>query len=102
MKVIRVLVMILIIIGALNWGLIGFFDYNLLADMFGGPESNGAHIVFSIIGVAGLVAAIRFVCKCSHCKPCSSCGPCGHEGPCGNCGGTCKCCGKENCQCKKR
>ena len=100
MKVIRVLVMVLIIIGALNWGLIGFFNYNLVGDIFG-PDSRGAQVVYAIIGLAGLFAACRFVCKCYHCRSCSPCGPCGPCGSEGPYGGACKCCGKENCQCRK-
>ena len=80
MKFFRIIIMILIIVGALNMGLVGFFNYDLLADLFGGFGSSGARTVFSIIGIAGLIAAVRFVCKCCHC-------------------GSCKCCGKDNCQC---
>ncbi|HEX2583258.1 MAG TPA: DUF378 domain-containing protein [Chlamydiales bacterium] len=86
MKIVRVIVMLLVIIGALNWGLIGFFDYDLVADIFGGYGSTGARTVFSIVGLAGLVAAFRFIRKCCHCNSCNSC----------------KCCGKDNCQCNRK
>ncbi|MBD3107462.1 DUF378 domain-containing protein [Bacillus sp. AGMB 02131] len=48
--------LLLVIIGALNWGLIGFFEYDLVADLFGGQDSTGARIVYSLVGVAGLAS----------------------------------------------
>ena len=48
--------LLLVIIGALNWGLIGFFEYDLVADLFGGQDSVGARIVYSLVGVAGLAS----------------------------------------------
>lgn len=54
----NIIVMILILIGALNWGLVGFFDYNFVSVIFGG-SAEGTYsvfdrIVFAIIGLAGL------------------------------------------------
>ncbi len=53
-----VIAMILILIGALNYGLVGFFNYNFLSVIFGGPSgceySMWTHICFAIIGLAGL------------------------------------------------
>lgn len=53
-----VIAMILILVGAINYGLVGFFNYNFLSVILGG-EAGGeysmwAHIVFAIIGLAGL------------------------------------------------
>ena len=44
----------LIIIGAINWGLIGFFKLDLIATLFGGMESWLSRIIYVIIGLAGL------------------------------------------------
>jgi hypothetical protein len=44
----------LVIIGALNWGLIGLFRFDLIATMFGGVESVISRIVFTLIALAGL------------------------------------------------
>ncbi|MGI6358569.1 MAG: DUF378 domain-containing protein [Bacillota bacterium] len=46
----------LVIIGALNWGLIGFFGYDLVANLFGGPNTTLARLVYSLVGLAGLWA----------------------------------------------
>lgn len=44
---------LLVVIGGLNWGLVGFFKYNLVDKIFG-VESTGARVVYSIIGLAAL------------------------------------------------
>ncbi|MFZ5974388.1 MAG: DUF378 domain-containing protein [Bacillota bacterium] len=45
----------LVIIGALNWGLIGFFNYDLVAAIFGGAITAGARVVYALVGLAGLI-----------------------------------------------
>ena len=53
----------LVIVGALNWGLIGAFDFNLVAHLFGiGLVSK---IVYCAVGVAGLFEAWCFAKKCT-------------------------------------
>jgi uncharacterized membrane protein YuzA (DUF378 family) len=44
----------LVIIGAVNWGLIGFFQYDLVAAIFGGQDSTVARIVYGLVGLSGL------------------------------------------------
>ena len=48
----------LAIIGALNWGLIGFFNFNLVDAIFGGgarEETSGiSRVIYAIVGLAGL------------------------------------------------
>ncbi|WP_341451571.1 DUF378 domain-containing protein [Desulfonispora thiosulfatigenes] len=46
----------LVIIGALNWGLIGLFNFDLVATLFGGQTSWLSRIVYSLVGIAGLYA----------------------------------------------
>jgi len=48
------LALILVIIGALNWGLIGAFNFDLVANLFGGQESWLSRIIYSLVGIAGL------------------------------------------------
>ena len=43
-----------VIIGAINWGLIGFFRFDLIATLFGGVESGFSRIIYALIGIAGL------------------------------------------------
>jgi uncharacterized protein len=44
----------LIIIGGINWGLIGFFQFDLVAAIFGGQSSALARIVYGIVGLSAL------------------------------------------------
>ena len=70
MKCFRFIVLLLMVIGSLNWGLIGFFQYNLLGDLFGGAYSGFSRFVFAIIGLAGLygISFLFHCCSCSSCK----------------------------------
>jgi uncharacterized membrane protein YuzA (DUF378 family) len=43
----------LLVIGGLNWGLVGFFKYNLVDKIFG-AGSGGSRVVYAIVGVAAL------------------------------------------------
>ena len=53
MKVIDRIALVLIIIGAINWGLIGFFEFDLVATIFG-EMSVVSRIVYALVGVSGL------------------------------------------------
>jgi uncharacterized membrane protein YuzA (DUF378 family) len=46
--------LILVIIGALNWLLVGLFRYDLVANLFGGQTAPFSRIVYSLVGLAGL------------------------------------------------
>lgn len=52
------IVMILIVVGGLNWGLVGFFQYDLVATIFG-DESTMARIVYDLVGLAALYQIAR-------------------------------------------
>lgn len=47
--------LVLTIIGAINWGLIGFFQFDLVGAIFGGQGSAISRIIFGLVGIAGLV-----------------------------------------------
>lgn len=53
MKVIDKIALILIIIGAVNWGLIGFFKLDLVALIFG-QMTMISRIVYALVGISGL------------------------------------------------
>jgi len=46
--------LLLAIIGAVNWGLIGLFQFDLVAFLFGGQGAVISRIVYGLIGAAGL------------------------------------------------
>ncbi len=53
MKIIDWIALILVIVGAINWGLIGLFGFNLVAAMFG-EASMLTRIIYVLVGVSGL------------------------------------------------
>ena len=44
----------LVIIGAINWLLIGLFRYDLVAGIFGGQTAAVSRVIYTVVGVAGL------------------------------------------------
>jgi hypothetical protein len=66
MKALRFIVLLLMVIGSLNWGLVGFFGYNFIGDLFGGMMMTGARVAFAIVGLAGLYG-IGMLCRCCGC-----------------------------------
>ena len=48
------LALILSIVGCLNWGLVGIFQFDLVAWLFGSQGALLSRIVYGIIGLAGL------------------------------------------------
>lgn len=53
MESVQKVCLIFTIIGAINWGLIGFFDFNLVASVFG-SMSWISRIVYALVGICGL------------------------------------------------
>ena len=49
--------LILVIIGAINWGLVGLFQFDLVAAMFGGQNEVASRIVYTLVGIAGVIIA---------------------------------------------
>jgi uncharacterized membrane protein YuzA (DUF378 family) len=68
MKALNLVTHILVVIGAINWGLWGFFQLDLVAYLFGGQFSTISRVVYAVVGLAGVLEAKRFVscyCGCS-------------------------------------
>ncbi|ALC84490.1 hypothetical protein AM499_00625 [Bacillus sp. FJAT-22090] len=55
MKTIHRIALVLVIIGAINWGLIGFFEYDLVASMFGGQTEAMSRVIYALVGISGLI-----------------------------------------------
>ncbi len=55
MKTISAIALTLVIIGAINWGLIGLFDFNLVSFIFGGTDSTFTKIIYILVGISGLL-----------------------------------------------
>jgi len=69
MKTLQYLTYALIIIGALNWGLVGLFNVDLVASLFG-QMSGLSRLVYSLVGFAGL---INLILELTVCKSPSRC-----------------------------
>lgn len=54
MSTLHLVALILAIIGAINWGLVGLFQFDLVAALFGGQGAALSRIVYSLVGLAGL------------------------------------------------
>ena len=46
--------LLLVIIGAVNWGLIGIFQFDLVASIFGGQAAVVSRIIYTLVSAAGL------------------------------------------------
>ena len=59
MKILDYTALILVIVGAINWGLIGFFSFDLVRVLFG-DMSLLSRIVYGLVGISGLYALSYF------------------------------------------
>lgn len=60
MKVLDAIALVLIIIGGINWGLIGFFQFNLVGSLFG-TFSILTRIIYALVGIASLYGISFFM-----------------------------------------
>ena len=62
MKAIYWIVVVLVIVGAINWGLVGLFGLDFVAKIFGAGTMT-AKIVYILVGLAGLIMLARKIKK---------------------------------------
>ncbi|GMR63336.1 DUF378 domain-containing protein [Bacillus cereus] len=55
MSTLQRIALVFTVIGAVNWGLIGFFQFDLVAAIFGGQNSALSRIIYGIVGLSGLI-----------------------------------------------
>ncbi|MDF2535852.1 MAG: hypothetical protein K0R18_2011 [Bacillales bacterium] len=55
MKTLQRIALTLVIIGAINWGLIGLFNFDLVAAIFGGQGAFLSELTYSLVGLSGLI-----------------------------------------------
>lgn len=58
-KTLDIIALVLILIGALNWGLVGFFKFDLVAAVFG-SMSTISRIVYGLVGISAVYGAFSF------------------------------------------
>ena len=56
MSVLSRIALALVIIGAINWGLIGLFQFDLVATLFGGQDAFLSRVVYGLVGIGGLLS----------------------------------------------
>ena len=61
MKTLNVLTLILVIIGAINWGLMGLFQVDLVVSLFGCPQSSLSRLIYIIVGLSGIYQLIPLI-----------------------------------------
>lgn len=54
MRIVNIIAYILVIIGAVNWGLFGFFNFNLVSSIFAGARTVGSVIVYTLIALSAI------------------------------------------------
>lgn len=54
MYILKIIAYILVLIGAINWGLVGFFGFDLVSSVFG-EMSLWSRIVYSLVGISAVV-----------------------------------------------
>ena len=52
---------ILLIVGGLNWGLVGLFNLDVVATIFGGTAALGSKVVYVLIGLAAIYKLAKMV-----------------------------------------
>ena len=65
MRFMNIATLALVIVGAVNWGLIGFFQFDLVATLFGGPQAVISRIVYGLVGLAGLYQLVTLIAALS-------------------------------------
>lgn len=57
MKTLNAIALTILIIGGLNWLLVGLFQYDLVAGLFGGQDSALSRIIYVLVGISALYLA---------------------------------------------
>ena len=54
MKGLNLMTLVLLIVGGLNWGLVGAFQFDLVAALFGGQDALVSRVVYALVGLSAL------------------------------------------------
>lgn len=61
MRSLNIITLILVILGALNWGLMGLFQLDVVATLFAGPQTTISRILYILVGLAGLYQTVPLI-----------------------------------------
>ncbi len=60
MHMLNIVTLLLIIIGGINWLLVGLLQYDLVADLFGGQDGLIARVIYVLVGLSALWQLVPF------------------------------------------
>ncbi len=63
MKALDIVMLVLLIVGGLNWGLWGAFEFDLVAALLGGSTAMLAKVVYIVVGLSAIYTAARAFAK---------------------------------------
>src|SRR5215203_4643528 len=61
MRMVNIITLLLVIVGAVNWGLVGLFQFDLVAALFGGQQAALSRIVYVLVGLSGLYQLVPLI-----------------------------------------
>lgn len=65
MKTLNIVTLVLVIIGGINWGLVGLAQFDLVAAIFGGQDATLSRVVYVLVGLSALWQIIPLL-KAGH------------------------------------
>jgi len=72
MKIVRFFTLLFMVVGAINWGLVGAFDFNLVTWLFGMEMLSKT--IYILVGIAGVYGISIFFNSCVYGCNCKACG----------------------------
>jgi uncharacterized membrane protein YuzA (DUF378 family) len=66
MKTLNLLTLVLLIVGGLNWGLVGAFQFDLVASLFGGQDAMLSRVVYLLVGLSAVWQIVALVRPTGH------------------------------------
>jgi uncharacterized membrane protein YuzA (DUF378 family) len=57
-RTVELLALVLVVVGAINWGLVGLAQFDLVAALFGGQTAPISRVVYTLVGLAGVALAV--------------------------------------------
>ena len=60
MKSLDVLAAVLVVVGGLNWGLVGFFQFDLVGAIFDGQGAGLSRLVYALVGLSAVYQAVQW------------------------------------------
>ena len=66
MKTLNLLTLVLLIVGGLNWGLVGAFQFDLVATLFGGQDAMLSRLVYLLVGLSAVGQIVALARPTGH------------------------------------